>query len=93
MRSVLKIILFMIWGGDISNYKGQRNNFVGGIGHQDDADKACGRIEVIFKTFFKAELVYTTDASTNRYTEQFLYCYELSSMTTPRAWKLVTDVL
>jgi hypothetical protein len=74
----------------MSNYKGQREHFTGSVGPQGAA-KEVTEIVDIFELFFNSELVDTIVKETNRYAEQFLHACKLSSRSTARAWKPMTE--
>jgi hypothetical protein len=75
---------------DMNNYKGQRENFMGSVGPQG-AEKRGDRNCDVFELFFNSELVDKIVEETSRYAEQFLRGHKLSSRSTSRAWKLVTE--
>jgi hypothetical protein len=83
------IIQDCVWE-DMNNYKGQRENFTGGVGPQGAAKEATEIVD-IFKLFLNSELVDTIVEEPNRYTKQFLRGRKLSNRSTARAWKPVTE--
>jgi hypothetical protein len=60
----------------MNNYKGQRENFTGGVGPQGAAKEVTEIVDV-FELFFNSELEETTVEEPNRYAKQFLRGCEL----------------
>jgi hypothetical protein len=83
------IIQDFVWE-DMNNYKGQRENFKGGAGPQGAAKEVTEIVDV-FEFFFNSELVDTIVEETNGYAEPSLCGRKLSSRSTARAWKPVTE--
>jgi hypothetical protein len=70
----------------MNNYKGQRENFTGSVGLQHVTE-----IVDVFQLLFSRELINKIIEETNRYAEQFLHRYKLSSRSTARTWKPVAE--
>jgi hypothetical protein len=83
------IIQDFVWE-DTNNYKGQRKHFTGSVGPQGTAKEVTEIVDV-FELFFNSKPVNTIVEVTNRYAEQFLRGLKLSSRSTARAWKPMTE--